>query len=324
MMSFNIIFLRVVFVCWSSDLERVVEEKRYVFTYFDFIDEIQAFDDAEKTSSCLSGQSLNNDGVSRVALVTGSSRGIGRGIALSLARAGYHVGVNYLGRVEAAETTAALCREEGRLHGHEVQPVIIKADVSSPEDRLRMIEELRQHFGRIDLLVNNAGITSIGRKDLLEAGEEDFDRLFGINLKGAFFLSQAVARWMIELKDEGSDRDPKIITISSISGYAVSVNRADYCMAKAALGMMTKLFAVRLAEHGIGVYEICPGIIASDMTAPVKEKYDKLIAEGLTPIRRWGKPEDVGRAVVSLAQGAFGFSTGEVFNVDGGFHIRQL
>ncbi len=173
--------------------------------------------------------------------------------------------------------------------------------------------------------MNNAGITSIGRADILEANEENFDRLMATNLKGPFFLSQLAANWMIEQveADEGNRR-PKIVTISSISAYAVSTNRADYCMGKAALGMMTKLYATRLADHGINVFEVCPGVIASDMTAPVQEKYEKLIAEGLSPIRRWGTPEDVGKAVAAIALDHFPFSTGEVINVDGGFHFRRL
>ena len=190
--------------------------------------------------------------------------------------------------------------------------------------RRHIVEKTRQHFGRIDLLVNNAGITSIGRADLLDATEDAYDRLMAVNLKGPFFLTQAVANWMIDQKKREPDSKPKIVTISSISRYAVSINRGDYCMAKAALGMMTKLYAVRLAEHGINVYEICPGIIESDMTSPVKGKYDQLIADGLTPIRRWGTPGDVGEAVVAVADDRFSFSTGEVFNVDGGFHLRQL
>ena len=174
------------------------------------------------------------------------------------------------------------------------------------------------------MLVNNAGITSQGRKDLLEATEASWDVVFDTNLKGPFFLAQLAANEMIHLRDEDMIPDGKIINVSSISAYAVSVNRADYCMTKAAMGMMTKLFAARLAEYGIGVFEICPGVIASDMTAPVKEKYDRLIAEGLWPIRRWGQPDDVARAVAAIVEGYFPFSTGDCFNVDGGFHIRRL
>ena len=199
------------------------------------------------------------------------------------------------------------------------------------------------HFGRIDLLVNNAGVAPNVRADILEAGEESFDRLININLKGPYFLTQLVALQMIKQVEGGGERrkakhemnldsslpsppspSGMIVTISSISAYTASVNRGDYCIAKAGLGMMTALYATRLAEYGINVYEIRPGVIATDMTGPVKDKYDKLIAAGLTPIQRWGQPDDVGKAVVAIAGGLLPFSTGEVINVDGGFHLRRL
>jgi NAD(P)-dependent dehydrogenase (short-subunit alcohol dehydrogenase family) len=257
-----------------------------------------------------------------VALITGASRGIGRGIALELAKIGHDLVINYAGNAEAAAQTRADCIAAGKS---KIRAEVCQADVGIAADRQRLIDFTRQTFGRLDLLVNNAGVTSHGRKDVLEATEENFDWLIAINLKGPFFLSQLAANWMVERKksDAGGYR-PKIVTVTSISAYAVSTNRADYCMAKAALSMMVKIFATRLAEHGINVYEICPGIIASDMTGPVKDKYDKLIAEGLTPIRRWGQPEDVGRAVAAIAQDALPFSTGEVINVDGGFHLRTV
>jgi NAD(P)-dependent dehydrogenase (short-subunit alcohol dehydrogenase family) len=178
----------------------------------------------------------------------------------------------------------------------------------------------------LDLLVNNAGVAPAVRADLLDASEESFDRLIAINVKGPYFLTQAAAKWMIEqIRNPKSEiRNPKIITISSISAYTASTNRGDYCVSKAALSMLTPLYAARLAEHGINVYEIRPGIIATDMTGPVKEKYDRLIADGLTPIKRWGAPEDIGKAVVAIAEDLFPFSTGEVINVDGGFHLRRL
>jgi NAD(P)-dependent dehydrogenase (short-subunit alcohol dehydrogenase family) len=187
-----------------------------------------------------------------------------------------------------------------------------------------MVADLLQRFGRLDLLVNNAGITSVGRKDLLEATEESWDTVFATNLKGPFLLAQLAARQMIEMIEAKTINRGTIINVSSISAYAVSTNRADYCMAKAAMQMMTWLLADRLAEENILVYEVCPGVIASDMTAPVKEKYDKLIADGMSPIRRWGQPEDVAAAVAMLAAGTLPFSTGERINVDGGFHIRRL
>ena len=257
-----------------------------------------------------------------VALITGASRGIGRGIALELARIGHDLVINYAGNVEAAAQTRADCLVAAKSG---IRAEICQGNIGVAADRQRLIDFTRQTFGRLDLLVNNAGVTSRGRKDVLEATEENFDWLIGINLKGPFFLSQLAANWMIEQKkSETSGYQPKIVTVTSISAYAVSVNRADYCMAKAALSMMIKVFAARLAEYGINVFEICPGVIASDMTAPVQAKYDKLIGEGLTPIRRWGRPEDVGRAVAAIAQDMLPFSTGEVINVDGGFHIRTL
>lgn len=263
--------------------------------------------------------------MNRVALVTGASRGIGRGISLELAKAGHDLIINFAGNEAAARRTATDCVQSAREQGYAIQAVIRQANVGSAEDREKLIDFARKRLGRLDLLVNNAGISSIGRKDILEAVEEDFDRLMAVNLKGPFFLSQLAANWMIEQRESlGESYRPKIVTISSISAYAASTNRADYCIAKAGLGMMTKLYAVRLAEYGIQVYEIRPGIIESDMTAPVKEKYNKLISNGLAPIRRWGKPEDIGKAVAAVASDAFPFSTGEVINVDGGFHIQTL
>lgn len=255
---------------------------------------------------------------SPVALVTGASRGIGRAIALRLARDGYAIGVNYYSSAAAAEEVVREIEQAGG------QAMAVHADVGSSADRQRMVAELLARFGRIDLLVNNAGITSPGRKDLLEATEESWDTVFATNLKGPFFLAQLAARKMIEQLSTKAIPRGTIINISSISAYAISTNRADYCLAKSAMPMLTWLLADRLAEHGILVYEVCPGVIASDMTAPVKEKYDKLIAEGLSPIRRWGQPEDVANAVAMLASGALGFTTGERINVDGGFHIRRL
>lgn len=267
--------------------------------------------------------------MNRVAVITGGSRGIGRGIAIELAKAGCDVVVNYAGNEAAAREAATACVAAAREAGAEVRAEICRADVGAAADREALLDFTRKAYGRLDLLVNNAGITSIGRADILEALEENFDRLMAINLKGPFFLSQQAALWMKEQREGGDEAfrgsyRPKIVTITSISGYAVSTNRADYCLAKAALGMMTRLYAVRLAELGIQVFEICPGVIASDMTAPVKEKYDRLFAEGLTPIRRWGTPEDVGRAVVAVAGDSFPYSTGETINIDGGFHIRTL
>jgi len=254
----------------------------------------------------------------RVALVTGGSRGIGRGICLELGRLGYAVAVNYATRPDAAEETVAEITAGGGT------AVAVRGNVGADEDRRGLIARTLEEFGRLDVLVNNAGITSQGRKDLLEATEESWDVVFDTNLKGPFFLAQMAANEMIRLIAEQKIPDGKIVNISSISAHTVSLNRADYCMTKAAMGMMTKLFAARLAEHKIGVFEICPGVIASDMTAPVTEKYDRLIAEGLWPIRRWGQPEDIAKAVAAVVSDYFPFSTGGRIDVDGGFHIRTL
>jgi len=255
---------------------------------------------------------------SRVAIVTGGSRGIGRGICEELAQRGLAVVVNYATRPDAAEEVVAEIATAGG------QAIAVKANVGSAADRQGLVTKTLATYGRLDVLVNNAGITSQGRKDVLEASEESWNVVFDTNLKGPFFLSQLAANEMIRLIGEGTISQGKIINISSISRFAVSVNRADYCMTKAAIGMMTKLFAQRLADEKINVFEVSPGVIASDMTAPVKEKYDKLIAEGLWPIRRWGQPEDVAKAVAALVEDYFPFSTGDVFNVDGGFHFRSL
>ncbi|HVY68859.1 MAG TPA: 3-ketoacyl-ACP reductase [Verrucomicrobiae bacterium] len=265
-----------------------------------------------------------------VALITGGSRGIGRGIALELARAGHDLVINYASNRDAALQTVADCVALGREQGKTIRAEVCPADISQTGDRQALLDFTRDAFGRLDLLVNNAGVAPKTRSDILEATEGSFDRLMAINVKGPYFLSQLAARWMIELsgKEAASEALAKqfraIVTISSVSAYTASTNRGDYCVSKAALSMLTPLFASRLAPHGIHVYEIRPGIIASDMTAPVKEKYDHLIANGLMPIRRWGQPTDVGKAVVAIAQGLLPYSTGEVINVDGGFHLRQL
>ncbi len=259
-----------------------------------------------------------------VALITGASRGIGRGVALELARIGHDLVINYASNAAAAQTTAADCHAAAQAGGKSIRAEICQADVSNSGDRGKLITFVRAKFGRLDLLVNNAGVAPTVRADLLEASEESFDRLIKINVKGPYFLTQLAAKWMVEQVAANKALHPKIVTISSISAFTASVNRGDYCISKAALSMLTPLFAARLAAHGINVYEIRPGIIATDMTGGVKEKYDKLIAEGLTPIERWGTAEDIGRAVVAIAQDLFPFSTGEVINVDGGFHLRRL
>ncbi|MCW5969580.1 MAG: 3-ketoacyl-ACP reductase [Blastocatellales bacterium] len=262
--------------------------------------------------------------IRKAALVTGASRGIGRAIAIELARTGFDVMINYASNDAAAEQSRAEAMAAST--DREAHIACYRGDVSSATDREALLTAMLERFGRLDLLVNNAGVAPEARVDLLEANESSFDRLIGINLKGPYFLTQAAARWMIEQRNlyDDDDYQPAIVNITSISAYTASPERGDYCVAKAGLAMMTKLYAARLASEGINVYEIRPGVIATEMTSGVKEKYDRLIADGLTPIKRWGLPEDVGRAVAAIASGSLPFSTGEVINVDGGFHLRRL
>ncbi len=253
-----------------------------------------------------------------VALVTGSARGIGRAIVLELAQQQHTVVINYVNSRAAAEQLAT----EIELRGG--RALALQGDVARTADRQMLLDRTLDTFGRIDVLVNNAGISSPGRQDLLEASEQSWDAVFETNLKGPFFLSQIIAKAMIESIAAGKIASGKIINISSISAYTASSDRGDYCMTKAALQMMTWLLADRLASERIGVFEICPGIIASDMTAGVQDKYDRLIADGLMPIRRWGQPADVARAVAAIVLDYFPFSTGQRIDVDGGFHLRRL
>jgi NAD(P)-dependent dehydrogenase (short-subunit alcohol dehydrogenase family) len=256
--------------------------------------------------------------MNKIALVTGASRGIGRGIAVALAERGWVIVINYRGNeAEAKETLRIVIKRGG-------QGVLVQADISSKADRQRLVAETLDNFGRIDLLVNNAGVAPRERLDILKVGEDSYDNILDINLKSPFFLTQQVAKVMIGLIAEQVIADPHIINISSISAYTSSPNRGEYCISKAGLSMVTALFADRLSEYGIGVYEIRPGVIKTDMTGPVKEKYDQLINAGLFPIKRWGEPGDVAKAVVAITEGLFPFSTGEVFNVDGGFHLSRL
>jgi len=254
----------------------------------------------------------------RVALVTGASRGIGRGIALELARQGWHLGINYTSNEAAAKEALQLVKQAGG------DGEIVQGDVANAAQRKHLVEFILQKFGRFDALVNNAGVAPNVRADLLDAGEESYDRVMEINLKGPYFLTQLAAKAMLELRKAGKQDRANIVFVTSVSAYTASVNRGEYCVAKAGLAMTVALFAARLANEGINVYEVRPGIIATDMTGPVKEKYDKLIDGGLTPIKRWGQPEDIGKAVAAVLRGDFPFSTGLVLDVDGGFHMRTL
>ena len=260
-----------------------------------------------------------------VAIVTGASRGIGKAIAKELASLGYNLVIGFRGQTPDGKpyTDHALqTQKEIEELGAKCEP--FRGDVSNFEDRNKLVKKTRTVFNRCDMLVNNAGVAPAKRSDILEATEQEFDRVLAINLKGPYFLTQQIAGWMIDQKNEHPQRNFRICNISSISAYASSPDRGEYCISKAGIGMMTKLYAHRLAEFEIGVFEIRPGVIETDMTSPVKDKYDKLIAEGLTPIKRWGLPEDVAKAVGAIAQGKLDFSTGQVINVDGGFHLKRL
>jgi NAD(P)-dependent dehydrogenase (short-subunit alcohol dehydrogenase family) len=209
--------------------------------------------------------------------------------------------------------------------GMESKYLYIQADVGIKEDRELLIEKVKEKFNRIDVLVNNAGVGPIKRGDLLEMTEESYDRVMGINLKGPFFLSQAIAKWMRDLKKSlNEEYKPYIINITSINHYTPSLNRGEYCISKAGMSMMTKLFAVRLAEDQISVFEISPGIIDTPLTKPRFDMYDKLIKEGISPIKRWGKPIDIAKAVIAIVSGLLPFSTGSVLDIDGGFHLHRL
>ena len=248
----------------------------------------------------------------KTAVVTGGRRGIGLGIAKKLIEDGYRVVITGV----SPEADAAL-RELGENASY------FRCDSSKTEEQDKLFEYLAKEIGVLDLLVNNAGVAPKTRADILESDEENFDYVVGTNLRGTYFMCQRAANYMIARLSDDRPR-PMIVNISSMSAYTSSTNRGEYCIAKAGISMVTTLFADRLAEYGINVYEIRPGIIKTDMTSKVTEKYDRLIAGGVTPIKRWGYPEDIGKAVSAIAGGAFPFSTGEVFNVDGGFHIQRL
>lgn len=253
-----------------------------------------------------------------VAIVTGGSRGIGLGVAEQLAKSGFDVVIN--GRREASDVADSV----KKLEAAGAAMLYVKADVASREDHEKLVAETLKRFGRIDALVNNAGVAPDVRADILDATPESFDRLISINLKGPYFLTQRVAKYFIERRKSETAFRGKIVNVSSISATVASVNRGDYCISKAGVAMASKLWAVRLGEFGIDVYEVRPGVIATDMTGAVKEKYDNLIANGLTVDKRWGYPEDVGKAVASLARGDFPYATGSVIMVDGGLTLDRL
>lgn len=244
----------------------------------------------------------------KTAFVSGGTRGIGRACAAALKEQGYAV-------IVSASSTLP---DDGEFD-------YIRCDISKTEDRLAAMEHVIANHGRIDVLVNCAGVACKQRLDILETTEESFDRLMNINTKGTFFMCQLFANKMVQWKQEATDDyTPRIVNIGSISAYTSSVSRGEYCISKAGVSMITTLFADRLAEYGIPVFEVRPGIIHTDMTATVTAKYDKLIAEGITPIKRWGEGEDVAKCVLAAVSGLLDFGTGTILNADGGFHLRRL
>lgn len=249
----------------------------------------------------------------RVAIITGATRGIGLGITMQLLKDGYKICAFGTRNIEDYDEFSKIYDKEKIFY--------YKGNIADREDREKFVEKAYDIFGSINILVNNAGVAPKVREDILNVSEESIDRLFEINTKSMFFLSQDVARRMIQ---DNSTEDKCIINISSVSSSVVSTDRADYCISKAAISMITKLFASKLGEYGINVYEIQPGIIKTDMTKVVESKYDKLFAEGITPIKRWGYPEDIALAVSALAEFKFKYTTGQVIRVDGGYTLQTL
>lgn len=254
----------------------------------------------------------------KVALVTGGTRGIGLGVARTLAEAGFDLVLCGMRPAAAVEDTLQRLRERG------AEVLYARCNVGDRAERTAMLDAIRAHYGRLHVLVNNAGIAPRQRLDVLEATEESYEEVMRTNLQGPYFLTQAVARWMIEQQQATPDWSGCIISVSSISATVASPSRGEYCLSKAGVSMATQLWAVRLGEFDIPVYEVRPGITATDMTAGVTEKYDKLIADGLCVQQRWGTPADVGKAVTALATGAFPYSTGQVIMVDGGLTLPRL
>lgn len=253
----------------------------------------------------------------KVALITGGSRGIGLGIAQALAKEGCRLAINGVRPEERVDTL-----EELRATGAEV--LYVQGDIGNKADRERMVQQIWDHYGQLNILVNNAGVAPKERNDLLNMSEDSFDWVMGINLKGPLFLTQAIANKMLDEKRANPDFEACIVNVSSISATVASINRGEYCISKAGIGMMTQLFATRLAGDGIPVYELRPGVIKTDMTSVVTEKYDNLIANGLTLQPRWGFPEDIGKAVAALVRGDFPYSTGQVIMIDGGITMQRL
>jgi len=254
----------------------------------------------------------------KVALVTGGTRGIGLGVASHLAKAGYDLALCGVRAVEMVADVLAALRSEGAAVSY------YRADVAVGDDRQAMLSAIRNDFGELHVLVNNAGVAPRERKDILDASEESFEWVLKVNLQGPYFLTQLVAQWMVQQKQASVGYRGTIVNISSISATVASTNRGEYCISKAGISMATQLWAVRLAEFDIPVYEVRPGLIQTDMTAKVQEKYDQLIEEGLLLEPRWGTPDDVGRVVTTLASGGLSYGTGQVIMVDGGMTVDRL
>jgi NAD(P)-dependent dehydrogenase (short-subunit alcohol dehydrogenase family) len=254
----------------------------------------------------------------QVALVTGGSRGIGYGIVKHLAMQGFDLAINGVRTEEVVEDVIESIQALG------VNVIYCQGNISLTADRKKILRRVKDHYNKLNILVNNAGIAPKERRDVLSTTEESFDEVISTNLKGNYFLTQDAANWMIEQKQVDVNFTGCIINISSISATVASVNRGEYCISKAGISMATQLFAVRLGEFDIPVYEVRPGVISTDMTVGVKEKYDKLIEEGLCVQKRWGEPDDVGKVVASLVKGSFMYSTGQVIMVDGGLTIPRL
>jgi NAD(P)-dependent dehydrogenase (short-subunit alcohol dehydrogenase family) len=254
----------------------------------------------------------------KVALVTGGSRGIGYGIVKHLASLGFDIAINGVRPASAVNRIIESIKESG------VDVLYCQGDIASGKDRAKILLQVKEYYNRLNILVNNAGIAPRERCDILTASEQSFDEVISTNLKGTYFLTQAAANWMISQKQSDPDFTGCIINITSVSAAVASVNRGEYCISKAGLSMANQLFAVRLGEYNIPVFEVRPGIISTDMTAGVKEKYDRLIEEGLCVQKRWGHPDDIGKVVGALTMGSFPYSTGQVFMVDGGMTIPRL
>ena len=254
----------------------------------------------------------------KTALITGGSRGIGFGIAECLAKDGFDLAIN------GVRDESSVSEVLDNLRSYGVKVIYCQGDISSQDSRKSIIDKVKSDFGQLNVMVNNAGVAPKERNDILEASEESFDYVVGTNLKGTYFLTQLAANWMVEQKRENENFTGCIINVTSVSSTIASTNRGEYCIAKAGLSMVTHLYAARLGEFQIPVYEIRPGVIATDMTAGVKEKYDHMFSEGLAIQKRWGVPEDIGKAAAGLARGDFPYSTGQVIMVDGGMTLQRL